>query len=470
MQQLIDEEAMVAEAGRLGIRVADAELKERILRMPEFQEGGQFVGDQRYRAMLRMARPPLTPAEFENQVRRSLTIEKLQGAITGWVNVSDADVDREYRRRNEKVKLDLAIFTANQFRAGIQPTDAEIQARFDANPETYRLPEKRRVRYLAIDGEALRAKMTATPQEVEARYQQNLATYQTPEQVRASHILFKTEGKDEAAVKKLAETVLAKVKAGEDFAALAKQYSEDGSKDNGGDLDYFGRGTMVKEFDEAAFGQSVGQVSGLVKSQFGFHIIKTTDKRAAATRTLADVKPQLEDQIKFEKAQADASKLAQEVAKDIDDPSDLDRVAAARSLSVGDSGLFSREEPLAGLGFAPAVAAEAFRLEQGKVSGMLQTNQGFAWITLTEVKPSAVPALEDVRDQGVGRRGAPQGRRHGEGQGDGDVAGGQDELRGRGKGRGRGSEVDRADHARCGAARSRRQQGGRRRRVRAGRQ
>ena len=399
MQQLIDEEATVAEAGRLDIRVSDAELRERILRMPEFQDGGQFVGDQRYRAMLRMARPPLTPAEFEDQIRRSLTLEKLQGAIAGWVHVNDADVDEEYRRRNEKVKLELAIFTDNQFRAGIQPTDAEIQARFSANTEAYRLPEKRRVRYLAIDAEALRAKMTATPQEVETRYQQNLAAYQTPEQVRASHILFKTEGKDEAAVRKLAETVLAKVKAGEDFAALAKQYSEDGSKDNGGDLDYFGRGAMVKEFDEVAFGQSVGQVSGLVKSQFGFHIIKTTDKRAPATRTLADVKGQLEDQIKFQKAQAEASRVADEVAKEIDDPSDLDRVAAARSLTVGDSGVFARDEPLAGIGFAPAVAAEAFKLEQGKVSGMLQTNQGFAWVTVTEIKPSALPQLAEVRDK-----------------------------------------------------------------------
>jgi peptidyl-prolyl cis-trans isomerase D len=399
VQQLIEEEAMLAEAGRLGIKVSDAELKERILRMPEFQEGGQFVGNARYTAMLRMARPPITPVEFEDQIRRSLTIEKLQHALTGWVRVSDADVDQEYARRNEKVKLDLAVFTANQFRAGIQPTDAEIQARFNANPEAYRLPEKRRVRYLSIDAEALRAKMTATPQEVEARYQQNLATYQTPEQVRASHILFKTEGKDEAAVKKVAETVLAKAKAGEDFAKLAKQYSEDGSKDQGGDLDYFGRGAMVKEFEDVAFSQAPGQISGLVKSQFGFHIIKTVDKRAAATRTLAEVKPQLEDQIKFEKAQAEASKVADEVAKDIDDPSDLDRVAAARSLTVGDSGLFARDEPLAGLGFAPTVSAEAFRMDQGKVSGVLRTNQGYAWITLVEVKQSALPKLDEVKDK-----------------------------------------------------------------------
>jgi len=399
VQRLVDEAAVLAEARRLGITVTDAELRERILRIPGFQENGQFIGNARYRQILQMQRPPMRAEEFEEELRRQLLAEKLQAAATAWVHVSDAEADEEYRRRSEKVKLDLAVFTSNQFRAAVQPTDADLDAQFKANQETYRIPEKRRVRYLSVDAEALRAKMTVTAQEAEARYRQNIQTYSTPEQVRASHILLKTEGKDEAAVRKQAEAVLAKVKAGGDFAALAKQYSEDGSKDNGGDLDFFGRGAMVKEFEDAAWALQPGQVTDLVKSPFGFHIIKLTDKRAANTRTLAEVRSQIDDQIKYEKAQAEAQKVATEIEKEIDDPSDLDRVAGARGLAVGDSGLFSRDEPLAGLGFAPAVSAEAFTLEQGKVSGMLRTTQGFAWISLVEVKPSYLPALEEVKDK-----------------------------------------------------------------------
>jgi peptidyl-prolyl cis-trans isomerase D len=271
----------------------------------------------------------MRPSEFEATYRSELIAEKLQAAVTGWVRVSDNEVDEEYRHRNEKVKLDLAVFTANQFRAGIQPTDAELDAR--APSDTYRMPEKRRVRYLSIDADALRPKMVATDPEIEARYKDNLSTYSTPDQIRASHILFKTEGKDEAAVKKVAESVLAKVKAGGDFAALARQYSDDElSKKNGGDLDYFGRGTMVKEFDEAAWALQPGQISDLVKSQFGFHIIKVVDKKAATTKTLAEVRPQLEDQIKLEKAQAEAQKTADALTKEITTPADLDRVAKAR--------------------------------------------------------------------------------------------------------------------------------------------
>jgi peptidyl-prolyl cis-trans isomerase D len=399
LQQLIDDEAVQAEADRLNITVSDEELRQRILSIPAFQVSGQFMGWERYEQFLKMQRPPMQPTEFEREVRRQMTSEKMQALVTGWVQVDDAEVEQEYRRRNEKVKLDLAVFTADRFRAAIQPTDADLQAQFAANPETYRLPEKRRVKFLALDSNALKNRMTATPQEVQALYQQNQATFSTPEQVRASHILLKTEGKDEAAVRKQAEAVLAKVKGGGDFAALARQYSEDSSKDAGGDLDYFGRGRMVKPFEDAAWALQPGQVSGLVQSEFGFHIIKLTDKKAATTRTLDEVRGQLEDQIKTEKARAEATTKADQLASRIKAPADLDTVAREESLAVSDSGLFSRDEPLAGVGFAPAVSAKAFELEVGKVSEQLQTPQGFAWITVVEVKPSAIPTLDQVKDQ-----------------------------------------------------------------------
>jgi peptidyl-prolyl cis-trans isomerase D len=399
VQQMVDEEGVLAEADRLGITVSNAELGQRIIRMPAFQENGQFIGDARYQQLLQMQRPPLRPVDFENDLRNSLTAEKLQAAVAGWVRVSDAEVDEEFHRRNEKVKLELAIFTAAQLRAGIQATDAELAGQFAAHAETYKMPEKRRVRFLAVDAEALRPKMVVTQQEIEAKFKENAASYSTPEQVRASHILFKTDGKDEATVKKLAESVLAKVKTGGDFAALAKQYSDDGSKTTGGDVDYFGKGTMVKEFEDAAWAMKPGEISGLVKSQFGFHIIKVTDKKAAQTKTLADVRPQIEEQLRWEKAQAEASKVADQIGKEVTLPADLDKVAQARGLTVGDSGLFSRDEPLAGIGFAPQVAAEAFTATPGKVSGALRTNQGFAFITLVETKPPSVPKLEEVKDK-----------------------------------------------------------------------
>jgi peptidyl-prolyl cis-trans isomerase D len=400
LQRLINQEAQIAEAERQGLTVSDGELRERLVRLPMFQENGVFIGEDRYRQMLDSSRPPTRADEFEEELRQSLLAEKLQVAVTNWIRVSDAEVEQEYRRQNEKIKADLAVFNASNFRAGIAPTDAEIEAEFKKNPETYRVPEKRRVRYLSIDTAALRPTMTVTAQEIDARYRENMTQYQTPEQVRASHILFKTEGKDKAAVRKTAEGVLARVKAGGDFAALAKQYSEDEqSKVQGGDLNYFSQGAMVPEFDKVAWSLPVGQTSDLVESQYGFHIIRVVDKRAATTRTLDQVKPQIEDQLRDEKARARALTMSEEMAKEITGPADLDRVAKARGLTVGDSGLFARDEPLAGLGFAPTVAAQAFSLEVGKTSGAIATNQGHAFIALTEVKPSAIPSLADAKDK-----------------------------------------------------------------------
>src|SRR5688572_21914757 len=398
VQQMVDEEATVAAANQLGMTVSDAELRERILRMPGFQMNGEFIGDARYRQLLANQRPPLRPADFEEQLRKGLLSSKLQAAVTSWIQVTDAEAEAEYRKQNEKVKLELAVFTSGKFSAAITPTVQEIGAHFAANQATYRTLEKRRVRYLSIDAEALKASRTVTPAEVEARYRDSRAQFTTPEMVRASHILFKTgAGKDEAAQRKAAEGVLAKVKAGEDFAALAKKYSEDGSAAQGGDLDFFPHERMTKVFSDAAFAMKPGQVSDIVKSEFGFHIIKTTDRKAGGTQPLEAVRAQIEDQLKFEKAQAEAQSIADQAAKEIDDPSDLDTVAKARGMTVLDSGLFSRDEPLAGLGFAPAVAAAAFTMEQGKVSGQLRSNQGIAFIALTEIKPPAIPALDEVK-------------------------------------------------------------------------
>jgi peptidyl-prolyl cis-trans isomerase D len=400
VEQLINQEAVLAEADRLDITVSNGELRARLVRLPMFQENGQFIGATRYGQVLDMQRPPTRPAEFEQQLRHALIAEKLEAAVTGWIRVSDEDVAREYRRRHERVKADLALFPVEQFRAGITPTDEEIAARYNASPEAYRVPEKRRVRYIAVAASDLAPRMTVTPAEVEARYRQNIQAFSTPEQVEASHILFKTENKDPAEVRKTADGVLARVKSGADFAALAKQYTEDeGSKEAGGALGYFGRGSMVKEFEDAAFGLQPGQVSDLVETQFGFHVIKVTGRREATTRSLDEARQQIEAELRSEKAQSEANRLADVVAGAVDEPGDLDTVAAEQKLIVGDSGLFSREEPLAGIGFAPAVAAEAFRLTEGQVSEKLITNDGFAVIALVQVQPSVVPALEAVTDQ-----------------------------------------------------------------------
>src|SRR6185436_16506105 len=312
LNQLVDEEAMVAESRKQGLTVSDVEIRERILALPGFQQNGKFVGEQRYRQILQFSNPPMTTAEFERSLRRALQIEKLRNALTGWMSVGDAEVAAEFRKRNEKVKLDVVPVTAEAFKSQVAVSDAEVAAAFEKSKELYRVGEKRKIKYALLNVDQVRQTITVPETEVAAFYQQNLSQYQSPAQVRASHILFKTEGKDENAVKAKAEEVLKLAKApGADFAALAKKYSEDESNNaNGGDLDYFGRGRMVPEFEQAAFAMKNGEISDLVKTAFGFHIIKMVDNKPESTRPMAEVHTEIEDQLKWQKAQAEAEKIA----------------------------------------------------------------------------------------------------------------------------------------------------------------
>lgn len=401
LQQLIDEEAASAEADRLGLTASDAEVRERIMTMPVFQENGQFVGEARYKALLRMQRPPLTHGEFEESIRRGLVLDKLRVALTDWVTVSDQEVDQEYRRRNEKVKLQFVALTADRFREGLSASDAEVATYFDANKEEFRIGERRKIKYAVIDVQQVRERVTVTPQDAERFYNQNIEQYSAPEQVRARHILLKTEGKDEAAVRAEAEKVLAEARAaGADFAALATKYSEDeASKARGGDLDFFSRGRMVPEFEQVAFALDPGAISDLVKTPFGFHVIQVTEKRAPTTRPLDEVREQIVEQIKWERAQTQASDLAARLSGQVKTTADLERVAPANSLTLQESAMFARDEPVPGLGPSPEVTAAAFELEPGKASEALRTAQGFALIAVTGREDSRLPTLDEVKEK-----------------------------------------------------------------------
>ena len=400
LQQMVDERASLAEADRLNIRVSDEEVRQRIFSIPAFQENGQFIGEQRYAQLLRAQRPAMTPADFEENVRRTLTVEKLRASLTDWISVPDKEIEQEYRRRNDKVKLALVSVAAETFRAQVTASDADITAHFNAHKADFKMPEKRKIRYLLIDVDALRAKTVVPAVDIERAYNNSIEQYSTPEQIRASHILLKTEGKDDAAVRAKAEELLKQVKSGADFAELAKKNSEDeASAKNGGDLDYFGRGRMIPEFEQVAFALQPGQISDLVKTSYGYHIIKLVDKKPGTAKTLAEVRQQISDQLASERAQAQAADLAQNLAKDISKPADLDKVAKARGMTVQESGFFARDEPTAALGTSPEAASRVFQMKQGEVEGPVQTSRGVAFMTLIGKQDPYVPQLTEVKDR-----------------------------------------------------------------------
>ena len=401
LQEMVDSRAALVEAERLGVTASDQEIRQRILAIPAFQENGAFIGEQRYQQLLASQRPPISTSDFEDSIRESLIVDKLRTALTEWMSVPDTEVASEYRKRNDKVKLAVVTFTVDSLMSQVTATDAEASSYFDAHKADFKVPEKRKIRYLLVDIDALKAKIGVTDADIERAYNDNIQQYSTPEQVRASHILLKTTGPDDAAVKAKAEDVLKQAKGGADFAELAKKYSEDeGTAKNGGDLDYFGRGRMVPEFDTAVFAlDKPGAISDLVKTQYGYHIIKLVDRKAGSTKTLAEVKQQISDQLATERAQTQAADLSDMMAKQITKPADLDTAARANGLQVQESGFFAHDEPILGLGASPEAAARAFDLKSGEVSGEIQTARGFVFETVTAKQDPYVPKFDDVKEK-----------------------------------------------------------------------
>ena len=399
LQQMIDGHAALAEAQRLGLEVSNAEVRERILTLPAFQVDGRFIGEASYRQLLQQQRPPLSPRQFEEEIRSEILVNRLQEAVTGWVRVSDAEIADEHRRRNERVRVDVVAFRAADFRDEVEATDDDVSLLFAEESATYEIPEKRRLRFLLVDQTAIFDSFVLTDDELRQYYDANLSQYQTPGQVRASHILLRVDGDDEAVAARAAE-LAAEARAGADFAELARQHSEDETNaENGGDLGPFGRGRMVPEFENAAFALAAGEISDPVRSPFGYHVINVTEKQEEVTQPFAEVRGAIENILKRERSSSRATALARAIAVEATTPETLERAASARGYELQESGFAARGEPILGLGLAQEVSAQAFAIEPGAVAGPIPTPSGPAFVTVIDVQDPYIPELDEVREQ-----------------------------------------------------------------------
>ena len=399
LQQMIDEYAGLSEAERLGLEVSDAEVRKQILTLPAFEENGQFIGEARYRQLLQFQNPPLTTSQFEEDIRNSIVLERLQAAVTDWITVTEEEIVEEHRRRNERVQVEVVAVRADDYRDEVEATDEDIQLLYSQESLDYQVPEKRKLRFLLVDEAAIFDSVAPTDEEIEEYYDINLSQYSTPGQVRASHILLRTEGQDEAEVGTRAAELAAEARGGADFAELAKQFSQDeGTAPQGGDLGLVGRGRMTPEFESAAFALDVDEISDPVKSAFGFHVIKVVEKQEEATQPLEAVRETIENTLKQERASARSSALAQAIAAEVSTPEDLERAAAARGFEVQESGFAALGEPILGLGLATDVTVRAFQMDQGDVAGPLPTPTGPAFVTVVDRQEPYLPTLDEVRD------------------------------------------------------------------------
>jgi len=402
---LVVERLVALEAKRLGLSVSDEAVKRTLETAPEFQENGRFLGGEEIRRRLEMQ--GVTEQEFEKSLRQRLLRESLEGLLTDGITVSDGEAEREFRRRTEQVKLEYVLVDAGRFRAESGPTEDEVKARFDAKRDAYRIPEKRVVSFVLLDTETLKPRVTVTDRDLETHYQSHREELKQEAEACAAHILVKVrsspeakEGRPEDEARQVAQVLLDQVKGGADFAALARKSSEDqGSAANGGDLGCFPRGRMVPAFDEAVFAMSAGQVSDLVRSSFGFHIIKLSSVREESIPAFPQVKERIRQLVVAQKVEAMAEQKAGALAAALARGKKLEEAAREQGLTVQKSAPFARGETKPPL-TSPALSARAFEMKVGEVEKEgFPLPQGAAFVALAEVQPSRLPELKEAHDQ-----------------------------------------------------------------------
>ncbi|MGA7991884.1 MAG: SurA N-terminal domain-containing protein [Thermoanaerobaculia bacterium] len=406
---MIDRRLLRAEASHLGLRVSDEELTQHILGLKDPQSGrglfvkdGVFVGDATYKRILAANR--LSAESFEGDTRDSLILEKLNRFYTQSIVVSDDEVKAEYENRNVKAKIAYVLAPPSAgSTAAAAVTDQEAEAWFKANPTPYMQPEKRKAKYLLVETAKIRPSIQVSDADVQADYSANTESYRKGEEVHARHILYKVEGANDAAQKAKAEAAIRRLKAGVDFAALAKAESDDpGSKASGGDLGSFGKGRMVKEFEQAAFSAKDKEIVGPVKTNFGYHVIQVLEKTGERVQPFFEVAPGIRQRLQEDRARDEAKRLAASLSERVTKlgkASDDDlRKLASSGVTFNETEFLGRTDAPAGIGFNPQFTEKLFSLKEGETSpASITTARGEAIVKCVEIRKPGLPSFAEVK-------------------------------------------------------------------------
>lgn len=405
LSQLVAQEVMVQAALDNGMRVGDRQLADIIRRADVFHENGEF-SRSKYEQLLRQQ--GMTPGMFESRIARDILAAQFESGFTDTAFVTAHEVDELLRLQNQQRSVGYLRVALAPFEKAASASDAEVEEYYQANQQRYMVPERVKVDYIELDAGQLAADIQVDEQTLRARYEAQKINYSTPEERQASHILI--EADENAAQEQLdaarqkAEALLARLRQGEDFAELAGAESDDpGSAKQGGDLGFFGRGAMVPAFEEAAFALKEGELSDVVQSPFGFHIIKLTGIRGGEVQPFDKVRDKIRQDIQNEKAEQRFYDMAEQLANlSYEQPDTLKPASEELGLPVKTSDYFTRQGG-PGIAAEPKVAAAAFSddvLVRGNNSETIELARNHMLVLrINDHQPEQVRPLEEVRTQ-----------------------------------------------------------------------
>ncbi|MEW5805954.1 MAG: peptidylprolyl isomerase [Acidobacteriota bacterium] len=401
---LIEQKMILQEAKALGITATPEEVSQKIMSYPAFMENGLFIGKERYTRLLRATERDI--GEFESGIRDSIIMEKWRNLIADNVFISPAELEREYRETNEKVSFDYIFLSSASYENEVSVGDEEARAHFFENNGRYRKAESRRAKFIVLSRDDLKKEVQITENDIKVYYRNNISDFQQTEQVAAKHILIKvdpnsTPETDEKAKKDI-EEILSRARRGESFEELAKKFSQDeGSSPNGGDLGRFQRGMMVKEFEDVAFSLAVGAISDVVRTQFGYHIIKVTEKIPERLITLEEARDRIMRELEYEKTQDLLESKMNKIRAEMTSSERFEEVAKRYALPIMDTGFITREQRVPETGTALEFQKVLFSLKPFEIGGPVAVARGLSILLFTEEQEAKIPAFEEVRNDVV---------------------------------------------------------------------
>jgi peptidyl-prolyl cis-trans isomerase D len=405
VNQLIESKAMAYKAREMGLRISDQELGNAIEAEFAPELGGKF--DMKVYQMV-LSQQGLTPTDYERQRRDSMLAARLESIELQSLIVSDADARAEYQRKNLKVGLQFIGFDSKDFAAKVNRDPAAVKAYFDKNRAQFRIPERRNIELITGAVSDFVQTAQVSDSQLQREYQDNIDSYRTPERVKVRHILIKTEGKpkdDVAKLKAKADGILKQLQHGADFADLAKKNSEDpGSAEKGGELGWIVRGQTVANFEKTAFSLKPGQLSGIIETEYGFHIIQLEDKQAAQTQTFDEVKSQLLLNAKKQVAAEDLRKAIDAARAEVSKtPGQAEAIAKKNNLKFYQVDNFASGASLPDLNTQQEVSNAVFATAKGAVTEVVSLDpQGkAAFAVVTGIAPSHNAEFAEAQNEVV---------------------------------------------------------------------
>ncbi|HZN55116.1 MAG TPA: peptidyl-prolyl cis-trans isomerase [Candidatus Polarisedimenticolaceae bacterium] len=403
IQSLVDRHLVLGEARALGLRATKEEISKEILENPSFKDAsGNFVGKERYADFIGQSYDGGVEA-YERRLADDLLARKWMEVMTASARVSDAELEHAWRARNVRAAADYVFVPSSTVSFDTSLDPAAVSAWYASHKDDYRRSEARKLRLVLFDRQGQIADAKVSDADLRAEYDAHAADYARPEQRRARHILLKIPAgaaeADKRSVRDLAGSVLLRVQKGEDFAALARSMSQDpGSAPQGGELGWFGRGAMVKPFDDAVFSTPPGQFAGPVETPYGFHVIQVEEAREAGAAPFEEVRDALKRRLELQQAQRLTAAKAQAFASEAKTLAEFEAAAKKAGYSVLDRTV-SAQDRAPDLGPSPEFTSAVSSMQAGQVSAPLGVANGLVVAACAEVLPPAVRPLAEVADQ-----------------------------------------------------------------------